>query len=175
MDEKEKLLQEAKRRYPVGTVIRNPFNEEYIANVHEGISYEIIDADYHFKENDTAIDKTGKISIWGAYTKDYNLAIYSDGQWAEIVPKPERKPKRGDRVLVWDEDGQTPLERIYITTIEGVVAPFVVIWEEGYSRFVSGKNTHVYCYKNMQLIPSKKIITRDEILEHFNCDDFEIV
>lgn len=77
---KEELLEEANRKYPVGTIVKDPvFLDTY--TVRNGV--------YLFKEVEK-IDRKGQIVIVDNSPLSGNY-LYVDGKWAEIVSKPEEK------------------------------------------------------------------------------------
>ena len=70
----EKLLEEAKLKYPVGTKIQkclDGWSEDGETNIISGIPYNTVSG-----------------SIWVKGSK-YNLCIYHNGRWAEIISLPE--------------------------------------------------------------------------------------
>ncbi len=76
---KQELLDEAKKRYPVGTAYKH-LNSEYTPKIEFLVATE---SDYHF-------DSAGYFqnAIWGSGLNKYYGVVYHDGKWAEIL-----KPK----------------------------------------------------------------------------------
>ena len=72
-DPMQELLDEAKRRYPIGTVYRH-FNSEYTINSPDMLT--VSEMDHHFSFG---------TSIW-VTSEAYNGVVYEDGEWAEILP-----------------------------------------------------------------------------------------
>ena len=77
IDEREELLDEAKRRYPIGTVYKH-FNSEYTINSPDMLT--VSKMDHHF-EGATSFGT----SIW-VNSEEYTGVVYTDGEWAEILP-----------------------------------------------------------------------------------------
>ena len=73
--DKQELLDEAKRRYPVGTVYKH-FNSEYTTNSPDTLT--VSEMDHHF-------EGVISISIW-VRSEEYNGIVYEDGEWAEVLP-----------------------------------------------------------------------------------------
>lgn len=71
--------------------------------------------------------------------------------------------KRGDRVLVWDEVNTPKQERIYITTIEGIRYPHIVVMENHEDNFKKGEDVWTQNYKHMEPLLKKKEMTLAEI------------
>ena len=90
---------------------------------------------------------------------------------AEIItlPEPEWKPKRGDRVLVWDNEGDER-ERIFITQIEGDIYPYVAVNFLLEGNFIRGEKFTTVGWKNMKPIPQVKEVTMQEIAEKFGVE-----
>ena len=72
-DAMQELLDEAKRRYPIGTVYKH-FNSEYTTNSPDMLT--VSEMDHHFSFG---------ASIW-VTSEEYNGIVYEDGEWAEILP-----------------------------------------------------------------------------------------
>lgn len=87
---------------------------------------------------------------------------------AEIItlPEPEWKPKRGDRVLVWNIEGHET-EAIFIAEIEGGIFPIVAVsfWYE--EKFNKGEKFLTDQWKNMKPLPQVKEVTMQEIADKF--------
>lgn len=87
--EKDDLLAEAKRRYPIGTKFISEFDDSgaireiYPFDLNKGVSFEF-EGDNIRIENGISISRTYGCS---------NPLIYKNGKWAEIVSKPEEKKK----------------------------------------------------------------------------------
>ncbi len=79
---KEELLAEAKRRYPIGTKVKEPFN---LSAMHAPPLYSTVDKDDH------RVGTYEGTAIWvGANNDKHNIVVYSGGKWAEIVKKAEQ-------------------------------------------------------------------------------------
>jgi hypothetical protein len=78
-------------------------------------------------------------------------------QWnnpTEESPKVETEwqPKRGDRVLVW-ENSEEPLNAIYLETVIGCTQPFLVVDDESEESFLKGNEFDFVTYKHMKPLP----------------------
>ena len=74
---KQELLDEAKKRYPVGTVYKH-LNSEYTPK----IDFLVADkSDYHFHSAGYFQN-----AIWGSGLDKYYGVVYHEGKWAEILP-----------------------------------------------------------------------------------------
>ena len=71
------LLEEAKRRYPIGTIFNSPNH----TNIEYQINQKIIDAKYYVSKDMIEVERT---------TKNYRGIIYDNGVWAEIISKPKQ-------------------------------------------------------------------------------------
>src|SRR5690625_2701815 len=87
---------------------------------------------------------------------------------AEIItlPEPEWKPKRGERVLVWNIEGHEA-EAIFIAEIEGGIFPYVTVSFEDEGNFLKGEKLLTYEWKNMKPHPQVKEVTMQEIADKF--------
>lgn len=77
-EEKDKLLEEAKRKYPVGTIF---------IPVHTKEGKNKIQGNYRFESDDSdaiIVDNIALEDIWTG-------CIYKSGEWAKIISKPEEK------------------------------------------------------------------------------------
>ncbi len=72
-------------------------------------------------------------------------------------------PKRGDRVLVWDNNEENAVERIFITEIEGAYNPCLCVAELSENHFLNGEKFYFSWFKNIKPIP-KKIIPKDTLV-----------
>lgn len=72
-DPMQELLDEAKRRYPIGTVYKH-FNSEHTTNSPDMLT--VSEMDHHFAFG---------TCIW-VRSEEYNGIVYEDGEWAEILP-----------------------------------------------------------------------------------------
>jgi hypothetical protein len=79
-------------------------------------------------------------------------------QWnnpTEESPKVENKwqPKRGERVLVWDSEGNDLKERIFLIKIESAIYPIITVGIKYGNEFNNGEKFGIECYKNMKPLP----------------------
>ena len=72
-DTMQELIDEAKRRYPIGTVYKH-FNSEYTINSPDMLTVSAMNHHFSFGT-----------SIW-VTSEAYNGVVYTDGEWAEILP-----------------------------------------------------------------------------------------
>lgn len=49
------------------------------------------------------------------------------------------QPKRGDKVLVSDSSDKVKLEKIYLTTIEGAIYPYITVLQDSEQDFLEGR------------------------------------
>jgi hypothetical protein len=66
------------------------------------------------------------------------------------------KPKRGDRVLVWDDEEQNAIECIFLTEIEGALYPYTSVANEYEEDFINGDIFHTNTWKNIKPIQIAK-------------------
>src|SRR5690625_3593456 len=87
-----------------------------------------------------------------------------------ILPEPETeqewKPKRGERVLVWNIEGHET-EAIFIAEIEGGIFPYVSV-SQGYEKeFLKGEKFLTHGWSYMKPLPQVKEVTMQEIADKF--------
>lgn len=88
----------------------------------------------------------------------------------------EELPQRGDEVLVWDEEENTAVKRIFLTYIEGAMYPVQVVYD-GYEKpFKDGKPFPNINFKYYKPIPQKTKLTLQQIADKFEIDvnDLEV-
>jgi hypothetical protein len=73
------------------------------------------------------------------------------------------KPKRGDRVLVWDSDEEYAEERIFLTEIEGAEYPYVCVSKNSEKLFEEGKYFTICDRKYIKPLP-QKVIPKDTLV-----------
>jgi hypothetical protein len=73
------------------------------------------------------------------------------------------KPKRGDRVLVWDNDEEYAKERIFLCEINGAKRPYVCVEKRDEQLFEEGKPFSAFEWENMKPLP-KKVIEKDTLV-----------
>lgn len=73
-------------------------------------------------------------------------------QWQKEA---EFSPKRGDRVLVWD-DNDDPIERIFLAKIEGAKNPIVVVNGEYKNEFQNNQLFDSSQYEHMKPLPTEQ-------------------
>lgn len=80
------------------------------------------------------------------------VADFLFNQWQK---EPEFSPKRGDRVLVWNDSENEPNNRIFLAEIKGSELPIIVVnrhWEDKYS---CGQPFETTEFKNMKPLPTE--------------------
>lgn len=87
-----------------------------------------------------------------------SLAEFLFNQWnnsTEESPKvkTEWQPKRGDRVLVWDSEGNSLKERIFLIKIDNAIYPIVTVGIIYGNEFNNGEKFGIECYKHMKPLP----------------------
>jgi hypothetical protein len=90
-----------------------------------------------------------------------NKTHYLLTEWnnpTEESPKVETEwqPKRGDRVLVWDDSEKNASELIFVTKIEGHNTPIVVVTSMCEKNFLDGKGFDTIEYLHMKPIPTEQ-------------------
>jgi hypothetical protein len=106
-------------------------------------------------EIDLIMDKGVLMQLQGS--NNYTKAQILFNQWnnpTEESPKAETEwqPKRGDRVLVW-ENSEEPLNAIYLETVIGCTQPFLVVDDESEESFLKGNEFDFVTYKHMKPLP----------------------
>jgi hypothetical protein len=71
------------------------------------------------------------------------------------------QPKRGEWVLVWSGIEESATKRIYISTIEGLHEPFMVVNRHTEKEFLNGKNFEVCGFVNIKPLPTKPVVEQD--------------
>jgi hypothetical protein len=99
----------------------------------------------------------------------------------EESPKVETEwqPKRGDRVLVWDDSEKNASELIFVTKIEGHNTPIVVVTPMCEKNFLEGKGFDTIEYQHMKPLPIEqqtedKVEVASEIYAEQNAKDDNI-
>ena len=105
----------------------------------------------------------------------YDNSFLTDSTWcypADLViaqlekQEPENeifKPKRGDRVMVWDIDEENAVERIFLTEIKGAYSPYICVAGGCQKKFLNGEKFNVVYFNNMKPIP-EKVIPKDTLV-----------
>lgn len=83
--------------------------------------------------------------------------------------------KRGDEILVWNQDDATKSNRIFFEYLDGNEYPFMCVSIHYESEFKNNTNFLTAMYKFAEPITKPKQITKDEIKKAFDCDKFEII
>ena len=67
------------------------------------------------------------------------------------------KPKRRDRVLVWESIEEYAEERIFLTEIKGAFSPYICVQKESEENFLNGEKFYCEVWKNIKPLPKKEI------------------
>ncbi len=124
------------------------------------------------------IDENGKQNIETVFTKKGFLFVEDSIPKLSFAPydpktrigftqeRPhEFNPKRGDRVLVWDDDENKEVERIFLSEIKGAKNKIVSVEFGDEKLFLAGKEFEVLTWKNMKPLPQKITLTKQDISE----------
>lgn len=125
------------------------------------------------QEIDLIIDRGFLVQIQGL--NSYDKANYLFNQWqkehehecyfdesllGEIVPEnkitvveTEWQPKRGDRILVWDNEESSAEEKIFLVEIKGCKLPIRVVAPDEETKFLQGQIFSSSGYKHMKPLP----------------------
>jgi hypothetical protein len=141
--------------------------EDYVGKTFKGFKFEnrmYNGLDYNNSMN-YFIGKELKII---SYDKYFN-SFHTDSDWhyptdlvIEQLEKQETeietfKPKRGDKVLVWDYYEEYAEERIFLTEIEGTEYPYVCVNKDTEEHFINGNVFDTTKWKNIKPLPKKEI------------------
>jgi hypothetical protein len=74
-------------------------------------------------------------------------------QWQQET---EFSPKRGDRVLVWNDGKSFEFERIFLTKIEGTEEPIYVVAKQSETSFIGGGMFYIETYEHMKPLPTEQ-------------------
>ena len=74
-------------------------------------------------------------------------------QWQKET---EFSPKRGDRVLVWDDSESKAEERIFLVEVKGCTAPNLVVHSEYENEFKNNEWFKVNEFKHMKPLPTEQ-------------------
>jgi hypothetical protein len=77
------------------------------------------------------------------------------GQFIELFDKkePEWKPKRGDRVLVWDDSEDLARDFIFLEYIKGSNYPYIVVSKSNEENFIKNIDFGTSVFKHMKPLP----------------------
>lgn len=100
-------------------------------------------------------------------------------QLTEVVEylKSFEKPKfkRGDKILVWNNDITSSSERIFFEYLDGNQFPFMCVDKSDEDCYENNTSFSTAMWKFAEPIPQPKQITKDEIKKAFDCTEFEII
>jgi hypothetical protein len=104
-------------------------------------------------------DKKEKLSYTEAAKKEERITN------AEIIKSmnnpTEWQPKRGDRVLVWDNDEKLAEEIIFLAEIKGSEYPIITVHNADKKRFIIGETFSILTYKHMKPLQAEQPIEID--------------
>lgn len=129
------LLEEAKRRYPIGT-------KYYLAHLpNDTDTIDIIDS------HDFEVCKDGDISLKGKNTGGYNRFIKDRDKWADIITTVSNSFKEGDYVEVHtDSNGGHKIGTIGI--VKGIYSDSCNVYVANTDRIC---NTYAHAFRNLKL------------------------
>jgi hypothetical protein len=93
-------------------------------------------------------------NLFGGSVDKSDYSELTTEQFVQMFDKKETEwqPKRGDRVLVWD-NSEEPLNAIYLETVIGCTQPFLVVDAESEEDFLKGNEFDFVTYKHMKPLP----------------------
>lgn len=102
-------------------------------------------------------DEVGKLPIYISELLKGNTitekASILFNQWQQET---EFSPKRGDRVLVWNDGKSFEFERIFLTKIEGTEEPIYVVAKQSETSFIGGGMFYIETYEHMKPLPTEQ-------------------
>lgn len=95
----------------------------------------------------------------------HGLAGILYSQWNE--PKEEWQPKRGDRVLVWNEKEEDAVERMFLSVIKEIENSILVVTNGYEEDFKANKTISISSYEHMKPLPPTKSekTFKDKVIE----------
>jgi hypothetical protein len=104
---------------------------------------------------------------------DWHDTIEHDWFWESVIhnknfdfffkkyPKENKwQPKRGDRVLVW-EDNDEPIERIFLADIKSACYPIITVGLSTEKEFLNNKPFIFSVFSNMKPLPTEPVVEQD--------------
>jgi len=73
-------------------------------------------------------------------------------QWQKET---EFSPKRGEEVIVWNDNEEVLTKTIYLQNIEGAEYPILVVSTWDIEKFLEGRKFGFNCFKNMKPLPTE--------------------
>jgi hypothetical protein len=152
--------------------------KEYIGK--KFIGFEFDGKKYSFAYNGYCMNELiGKEMVINYYRKDNNSFMSSSGYLypADLVIaqlEANEKPKRGDKVLVWDNKDENAEERIFLAEIVGAISSYICVCHGDEEMFKKDKKFGLIAWENMKPI-SEKVIEKDTLVwgKHFIEDVWE--
>jgi len=136
--------------------------KDYIGKTFKGFKFEYVEYS-NLSYNDIMNKFIGKDLKIQYYYELKNCFFTDSGYWypAELViaqlEKQTFKPKRGDKVLVWDNAEENAIECIFLTEIEGTKYPYICVTQSQEEKFINGYGFDIAFWKNMKPITEKEI------------------
>jgi hypothetical protein len=121
---------------------------------------------------------------------DWHDTIEHDWFWESVIhnknfdfffkkyPKEKSEawqPKRGEWVLVWNGIEESATKRIYISTIEGLHEPFMVVNRHTEKEFLNGKNFEVCGFVNIKPLPTEPVVDNTYFFDGFKNKVIELI
>jgi hypothetical protein len=99
--------------------------------------------------------QNNKFVYIGTIQKGEGETILSTDQFIELFDKKETEwqPKRGDRVLVWDDEESKARERIFLVELKGAEFPIVTVTIDTIDKFKNGHPFNITLYQHMKPLP----------------------
>jgi hypothetical protein len=136
--------------------------KDYIGKTFKGFKFEHSPEKQHYYEEkmDNLLGKPVKIE---GYHEQHNFFYTDSGCHYPIdlviaqLEKQTFKPKRGDKVLVWNNHEELAKKRIFVCEIEGTKHPYICVNESEEEKFINGNVFDTNRWKNMKPITEKEI------------------
>jgi hypothetical protein len=139
--------------------------KDYIGKTFKGFKFEHSPEKQHYYEEkmDNLLGKPVKIE---GYHEEHNFFYTDSGCHYPIdlviyeLEKQETqtfKPKRGDKVLVWNSNEELAKKRIFVCEIEGTKYPYICVTQSQEEKFINGYGFDIAFWKNIKPLPEKEI------------------
>jgi hypothetical protein len=146
----------------------NEMNPYLYAFLNFGIFYNIIDNKFDniFVQNATELTTEQFIELFDKKETEPHICKYCQAETTQddetCYAKPtEWRPKRGDRVLVWDDDEKLAEERIFLVKIEGCKLAIRTVAPGEDTKFFKGEEFSSSGYKYMKPLPIEQLKETD--------------
>jgi hypothetical protein len=153
--------------------------KELIGKKIKGFKFDKIDIlPYNKNAMDNYIGKVGVITK--VHDKDVKVEFEND-YWFYPLPEAlnhivEEHPKRGNEVLVWDDNQRNAVKRIFLAYIKGTKYPVITVINGDEELYKNGDMFGIYFYKHYKLPTQKTKLTLQQIADKFEIDvnDLEV-